>query len=148
MSQPASNTGNAAAASSRTNTLPSVAMTARFLALCDAYGSQQLAIHIVAAGRTSGVAGLPATNDWPEWDACEMRAAVEHRGMRSSTSAECGSRPRGPPRRGRPLQRRRDINNMIMTPEQLAKRLRNVYIKELERSISPPVHRPEKGNRR
>ena len=61
-------------------------MTARFLALCDAYGSQQLAVHIVAAGRTSGAAGLPATNDWPEWNASEMRAAVEHlehkRGMR------------------------------------------------------------------
>jgi len=43
-------------------------------------------IHIVAAGRTSGVAGLPATNDWPQWNASEMRSAVEHlehkRGMR------------------------------------------------------------------
>ena len=86
MTQPTKRTDNAPGIPSRTNTLPSVAMTARFLALCDAYGSQQLAIHIVAAGRTSGVAGLPATNDWPEWDACEMRAAVEHlehkRGMR------------------------------------------------------------------
>lgn len=89
MTQPANKADNAPDApddSSITNTLPSVAMTARFLALCDAYGSQQLAVHIVAAGRTSGVAGLPATNDWPGWNASEMRAAVEHlehkRGMR------------------------------------------------------------------
>ena len=86
MNRQSNGTENAPETSSTTNALPSVAMTARFLALCDAYGSQQLAIRIVAAGRTSGVAGLPGTNDWPEWNACEMRAAVEHlehkRGMR------------------------------------------------------------------
>ncbi len=86
MTQPANNADNAPDDSSMTNALPSAAMTARFLVLCDAYGSQQLAIHIVAAGRTSGVAGLPATNDWPQWNASEMRSAVEHlehkRGMR------------------------------------------------------------------
>ena len=86
MTQPTNGPENAPDTSSLTNDLPSVAMTARFLALCDAYGSQQLAIHIVAAGRNTGVGGLPATNDWSEWKAGEMRAAVEYlehkRGMR------------------------------------------------------------------
>lgn len=86
MTRPTNEPEDTPDASSMTNALPSVAITARFLALCDAYGSQQLAVHIVAAGRTSGVAGLPATNDWPGWNAAEMRAAVEHlehkRGMR------------------------------------------------------------------
>ena len=58
--------------------LPSVAMTARFLGLCDAFGAEKLAVRIVRIGRTSGVAGLPATDNWPEWDAKEMRAAVEY----------------------------------------------------------------------
>ena len=31
---------------------PSVALTARFLALCQQYGSEQLAVSIVAAGRS------------------------------------------------------------------------------------------------
>ena len=86
MTRPTNGPEDAPDTSSLTNALPSVAMTARFLALCDAYGSQQLAVHIVAAGRTSGVAGLPARNDWPEWNAVEMRTAVEYlehkRGMR------------------------------------------------------------------
>ena len=78
MTLPTNGPEDAPDTSPMTNELPSVAMTAQFLALCDAYGSQQLAIHIVAVGRTSGVAGLPTTNDWPDWNAAEMRAAVEH----------------------------------------------------------------------
>jgi hypothetical protein len=61
-----------------TNELPSVAITARFLALCNHYGAEQLAIHIVAAGRTAGVEGLPQNDDWAQWNASEMRAAVEY----------------------------------------------------------------------
>ena len=86
MTQPTNGPEDTADASSTTNDLPSVAMTARFLALCDAYGAQRLAVRIVAADRTAGVAGLPATDNWPEWNANEMRAAVEYlehkRGMR------------------------------------------------------------------
>ncbi len=65
-------------ASSTPDELPSVAMTARFLALCNAYGAQRLAIAIVSAGRAAGVTGLPPHDDWPEWNASQMRAAVEY----------------------------------------------------------------------
>ena len=58
--------------------LPSVVLTTRFLALCKQYGSERLAVRIVAAGRSAGVAGLPESDDWATWDADEMRAAVEH----------------------------------------------------------------------
>ena len=61
-----------------TNALPSVALTVRFLALCEHYGSERLVVKLIASGRNSGVAGLPKTDDWPAWDADEMRAAVEH----------------------------------------------------------------------
>ena len=64
--------------SSMTNGLPSVALTARFLALCDHYGAQRLALRIVAAGRNAGVPRLPQHDRWAEWNAGEMRAAVEH----------------------------------------------------------------------
>ena len=60
------------------NDLPSVALTTRFLELCQRYGSEQLAVTIVAAGRSTGVSGLPQSNDWTAWNADEMRAAVEH----------------------------------------------------------------------
>ena len=60
------------------NELPSVALTTRFLVLCRQYGSEQLAVSIVAAGRSTGVPGLPQSNDWTAWNASEMRAAVEH----------------------------------------------------------------------
>ena len=59
------------------NELPSVALTTRFLALCQRYGSEQLAVRIVAAGRSTGVPGLPPGNDWTAWNTDEMRAAVE-----------------------------------------------------------------------
>lgn len=60
------------------NALPSVALTQRFLALCQQQGSQRLAVGMVAVGRSTGVSGLPESDDWTEWDAEEMRAAVEY----------------------------------------------------------------------
>ena len=60
------------------NELPSIALTTKFLALCREYGSEQLAVRIVAAGRSTGVSGLPQSNDWTTWDTHEMRAAVEY----------------------------------------------------------------------
>ena len=60
------------------NELPSVALTERFLRLCQDYGSQHLVVKMVAVGRDTGVAGLPASNDWTTWNAHEMRAAVEY----------------------------------------------------------------------
>ena len=68
------------------NELPSVALTRRFLALCEDYGSQRLAVLMVAAGRSAGVPGMPASDDWTTWDAHEMRCAVDYlhrkRGLR------------------------------------------------------------------
>lgn len=58
--------------------LPSVPRTTRFLALCQEYGAERLAVSIVAAGRSTGVPGLPQSNDWTAWNADEMRAAVEY----------------------------------------------------------------------
>ena len=58
--------------------LPSVALTTRFLALCQEYGAERLAVSIVAAGRSTGVPGLPHSDDWTAWDADEMRAAVDY----------------------------------------------------------------------
>ena len=60
------------------NALPSVALTQRFLALCQEHGSQRLAVRLVAVGRSTAVSGLPASDDWTSWDAEEMRAAVEY----------------------------------------------------------------------
>ena len=56
------------------NELPSVALTPRFLLMCEACGSQRLVVGIVAAGRNAGVAGLPAGDDWTARDADRMRA--------------------------------------------------------------------------
>lgn len=58
--------------------LPSVALTRRFLIQCDRHGSQRLAVELVAQARSIGVLGLPEGDDWTEWDAGQMRAAVEH----------------------------------------------------------------------
>ena len=60
------------------NELPSVALTTKFLALCRQYGSERLAVSIVAAFRSTGVSGLPESNDWTAWNADEMRSAVEY----------------------------------------------------------------------
>ncbi|MCY4635487.1 MAG: hypothetical protein OXG04_13455 [Acidobacteria bacterium] len=65
-------------ARSGVNELPSVALTTTFLALCEQHGSEQLAVSIVAAGRSTGLQGMPQSNDWTAWNADEMRAAVEH----------------------------------------------------------------------
>ncbi len=60
------------------NELPSVALTTTFLALCQQHGSEQLAVRIVAAGRSTGLPGMPQSNDWTAWNADEMRVAVEY----------------------------------------------------------------------
>ena len=60
------------------NALPSVALMKRFLGLCQDYGSERLAVRVVASGRNAGVVGLPATDDWTQRDADEMRAAVNY----------------------------------------------------------------------
>ena len=60
------------------NEPPSVALTQRFLVLCEHYGSQRLTVRLVAVGRSTGVPGLPAGDDWTAWDAEEMRAAIEY----------------------------------------------------------------------
>jgi hypothetical protein len=44
---------------SQVNDLPSVALTAKFLVLCEQYGAERLVVRIVAAGRSAGVPGLP-----------------------------------------------------------------------------------------
>lgn len=56
----------------------SVALTTRFLALCQEYGAERLAVSIVAAGRSTGIPGLPHNNDWTAWNADEMRAASKY----------------------------------------------------------------------
>ena len=63
---------------SSVNELPSVALTTKFPALCQQYGSERLAVKIVIAGRSAGVCGLPENDDWTAWNADEIRAAVEH----------------------------------------------------------------------
>ena len=75
---PARGRASALGASSGVGELPSVALTQRFLALCEHHGSQRLAVRLVAVGRSVGVSGLPASNDWTGWDAEEMRAAVDY----------------------------------------------------------------------
>ena len=58
--------------------LPTVGMTIRFLALCDLYGSHRAAVGMVAEGRRAGAPGLPGDDDWTQWNATQMRAAVEY----------------------------------------------------------------------
>ena len=58
--------------------LPSVALTNRFLAVCEEHGSQRLAVRLVAAGRSTGIPGLPSSDDWTAWDVDEMRTAVDY----------------------------------------------------------------------
>ena len=60
------------------NELPSVVLTTKFLALCEQYGAERLAVRSVVAGRSAGVPGLPDNDDWTAWNADEMRAAVEY----------------------------------------------------------------------
>lgn len=65
--------------------LPSVVLTRRFLALCQDYGAERLAIGVVAVGRSTGVERLPESDDWMTWDAKQMRAAVEYLERKRST---------------------------------------------------------------
>ena len=58
--------------------LPSVALTQRFLVLCAEQGTLRFAVKLVAVGRSTGVPGLPASDDWTAWDADEMRAAADY----------------------------------------------------------------------
>ena len=58
--------------------LPSVALTQRFLDLCEHHGSQRLAVSLVAVGRSTGVSGLPESDDWTAWDGSDMRAAIDY----------------------------------------------------------------------
>ncbi len=37
-----------------------------------------LAVKLVAVGRSTGIPGLPQSDDWTTWDARQMRAAVEY----------------------------------------------------------------------
>ena len=62
---------------SGTSELASVSLTTKFLAVCQQYGAERLAVSIVAAGRRAGVPGLPESDDRPAWDADDMRTAVE-----------------------------------------------------------------------
>ena len=60
------------------NESPSPVLTRRFLALCEQHGSQRLPVQVVAVGRSTGVEGLPASDDWTTWDTDEMRVAVDY----------------------------------------------------------------------
>ena len=62
----------------RDDALPSVETTQKFLSLCEQYGSHEAAVAAVARRRRSGVAGLPLSDDWPAWNAADMRSAVEY----------------------------------------------------------------------
>ena len=73
--------------------LPSVDTTMMFLSLCDQYGSHEAAIAAVARGRRAGVCGLPERDAWPEWDAEEMRAAVEYLQNAAAVRESAASRP-------------------------------------------------------
>ena len=52
--------------------------TRRFVVLCAQYGSERLAVQVVAVGRSTGVSGLPESDAPTAWDADELRAAVEY----------------------------------------------------------------------
>ena len=59
------------------NEVPSVALTQRFLALCEKHGSERLAVRLIAVGRSTGMPELPAGDDWTAWDAEQLRTAVD-----------------------------------------------------------------------
>ena len=65
-----------------TNKPPSVALTTKFLELWQQYGSEQLAVGIVAVRRSTAVPGLPQGNDWTAWNATRF----EQRSSTCSTS--------------------------------------------------------------
>ena len=73
------------------DTLPSVETTMRFLALCERYGSEESAVAAVARGRCAGVPALPYRDDWPAWNAAEMRAAVDYLEQAGAAATESGA---------------------------------------------------------
>ena len=40
--------------------------------------NKRMAVQVVAVGRSTGVEGLPASDDWNTWDAGEMQTAVDY----------------------------------------------------------------------
>ena len=72
-------------------TLPSVETTMRFLALCERYGSEESAMAAVVRGRRAGVPGLPCRDDWPAWNAAEMRLAVDYLEQAGAAATESGA---------------------------------------------------------
>ncbi len=73
------------------DTLPSVETTMLFLALCERYGSEASAVAAVVRGRRAGVPGLPCRDDWPAWNAAEMRAAVDYLKQAGAAASESGA---------------------------------------------------------
>ena len=71
--------------------LPSVDTTMRFLAVCERYGSEESAVAAVARGRRAGVSGLPCRDDWPAWNAAEMRTAVDYLEQAGAAASESGA---------------------------------------------------------
>ena len=73
------------------DTLPSVETTMQFLALCERYGSDESVAAALARGRRAGVLGLPRRDDWPAWNAAEMRAAVDYLAQAGPAATESGA---------------------------------------------------------
>ena len=78
----------------RDDALPSVETTMKFLALCERYGSHEAAVAAIVRGRRAGVAGLPVCDEWPAWNAGEMRAALEYLEQAGTAVSESGTPPR------------------------------------------------------
>ena len=75
----------------RHDTLRSVETTMRFLALCERHGSEASAVAAVVRGRRAGVPGLPQRDEWPAWNAAEMRAAVDYLEQAGVAATESGA---------------------------------------------------------
>ena len=73
------------------DTLPSVETTMLFFGLCERYGSEESAVAAVARGRGVGVPGLPRHDEWPAWNAAEMRAAVDYLVQAGAAATESGA---------------------------------------------------------
>ena len=73
------------------DTLPSVETTMLFLTLCERYGSEESAVAAVVRGRRAGVPGLPHRDEWPAWNAAEMRAAVDYLKRAGAAATESGA---------------------------------------------------------
>ena len=91
------------------NELPSPALTRRFLVLCEQYGSERLAVQIVAVGRSTGVGARGAVSDWTSspWQEAPLHVALPPTSRIMEASAWSESRPATAPRgcrqeKGRP----------------------------------------------